>query len=232
MRLSATLGSCALASLTLSLMDVPAQAQRQIDQYGNGNCIFAPVRLPYNQEGTAPYRKVTQSFSPGQDVWARCYYNGTLADYKRHGKTYNSLRAEGRYSFNLYWVRPRPDGSLPDNSGLREITRGGSLDANGSWDWDGQMFKFGKDECDLTVPLYDRDLLKPYPNKCLNLVNAARYMERKSGLSPQSKAKFCLRVRLLASDTRRWSFRNDSWRSAPVKDHYPMAGGCFTLTLT
>lgn len=206
-----------------------ANAQRKIDQYGNGNCIFAPVKLPYNQEGSAPYKRVTKSFQAGQEVFARCYYNGKLADYKRHGKTYNSLRAEGRYSFNLYWVRPRPDGSMPDNSGLKQIVRGGSLNANGSWDWDGQAFKFGRRDCDLTVPLYDRDQLKPYPSKCLNLVNAARHMERKSGMGKQAKAKFCLRVQLLASDTKRWSFRNDSWRSAPVKDYYPMAGGCFTV---
>lgn len=222
----------AISALLVTTLPATAQAQRQIDQYGNGNCIFAPVRLPYNQEGSAPYQRVTQTFIAGQDVYARCYYNGTLEDYKRHGSTYNSLRAEGRYSFNLYWVRPRPDGSLPDNSGLRELTRGGSLNANGSWDWDGQMFIFGKDECDLTVPLYDRELLRPYPNKCLNLANAARYMERKTGISRQARAKFCLRVQLLASDTRRWSFRNDSWRSAPVRDYFPMAGGCFTLDMT
>lgn len=209
-----------------------ADAQRKIDEYGTGNCIFAPVVLPYNKEGSAPYKKVTDTFQAEEVVYSRCYFNGTIESYKKHGKVFNSLRDEGEYSYNLYWVRPRPDGSLPDDSGLKEITAGRRVDATNSWDWDGRQFRFGNDkDCDLKVPLYDRERLKAYPNKCLNLVNAARFMERKSGLAPQKVAKFCLRVRLIASDTKRWTFNNDSWSTSAVKDFYPMAGGCFTVEL-
>jgi len=223
--------AAALAAVPLSAPVAPAHAQRQLDEHGTGNCIFAPSNLPFGGEGGAAYRAVTDEFRPGQDVYARCYYNGTVNSFARLGSTFNSIRAEQRYSMNLYWVRPRPDGSLPDDSGLQQVIRGASLNARETGDWDGQLFIFGRQECDLTVPLYDRELLNPYPNNCLNLEQAARHMERRLGLPRQDRAKFCLRVQLLTSDTRRWSLRDDSWTSAPVQDYHPMAGGCFTLLM-
>ena len=210
----------------------PATAQRKIDEHGTGNCIFAPVKLPFGKEGSTPYLSVTNTFESEQAVHARCYFNGTIASYKKHGKVFNSLRDEGEYSYNLYWVKPRPDGSLPDHGGLKEITAGRRVDVGDSWDWDGRQFHFGNlEDCDMKVPLFDRDRLEAYPNNCLNLVTAARFMERQNGLSPQAKTKFCLRVRIIASDTKRWTFRNDSWSSGAVKDFYPMAGGCFYVKL-
>lgn len=222
-----------LASLSLlALVPIgPAQAQRVIDSDGVGNCIFAPVKLPFGKEGSAPYQQVTNTFNPGQTVYARCYYRGTLGSFRNKGRLYNSIRNDQSYSMNLFWVAPLADGSISPSQNGRPITRGVSLDAGDAMDWDGQLFTFGPDICEITVPLYDRERLQPYPNKCLNLKNAARFMERQLGLSPQPYAKFCVRVWHLASDTQKWSYRNDSWQKADVQSQRPMARGCFILQM-
>lgn len=204
-------------------------AQRQIDENGAGNCIFGPQALPFQKEGSAPYRRVTDTFSPGQDIYGRCYYNGTVNEHRKFGKLVNSIRDEGYYYVVVSWHEPLPDGKILSHGRLRPIAQRMRLKASETGDWDQQSLYFTKNDCDLKVEAKDMAATGAYRNRCVNFADMARYMEKQKGLDPQPRSKFCAEVVLVYADKKRKRWVSDSWVYEDIKDYRKMAGGCFFI---
>jgi hypothetical protein len=96
----------ALASLACATPASAQQSRYRTVSNGVANCLFLTEVLAYQNDDAPGYRRVTQSFSAGDPVYARCYFPQQLGSYARLGKAYNTLRKYGSYNLDLVAVRP------------------------------------------------------------------------------------------------------------------------------
>lgn len=203
-----------------------ASAQRKIDEYGAGNCIFAPQALPFNKEKSKAYKTVKTQFGPHEDVYTRCYFNGKLNSQKKYGKLYNSLRDDGYYYATVFWRKPSEIKGGKRFYQIRRIRH--SLGNSGSWDQQSYQFTKAKG-CDLYVEKKNIGKLGAEQNGCVDFGNLAKALGRERNIDLPYNAEICMEVHTIIANKYRTKRSGNSVVTEPLKFNRKIAGGCFRV---
>lgn len=103
--------ACAAAALSLTIVASGTTASAQQSRHrtvvnGVGNCLFSTLILDYQNDDAPGYRRVTQTFQSGDQVYVRCYFPEQLGKYASLGRAYNTMRKYGSYNLDLVAIQP------------------------------------------------------------------------------------------------------------------------------
>lgn len=214
----------ATSALVLALPPTTANAAnyKKIDKGGVGNCIFSSAPMPKGKEDTY---KVETSFKPGDDIFVRCYFGKSVAEFAKDGAMKNSLRGpieatiaaqmDGAAWYSTitwqddaskWWHRTRHP-YIPSETGTWEQQRF-DVPASKSGDCDYRQVKFNSQDC-VSVETETRNLGK-------NLGKTGKYT-----------TEVCIDVFFDRVD----KTKRVNGTDVDVVEWSPMAKGCFKYTV-